>query len=132
MISSEKTRKILEKMAALGIREEDLRESFVRGSGAGGQKINKTSSTVCLTHLPSKMTVRCQESRFQSENRILARRLLLQKIENQILGEKSEERKKIEKIRRQKRRRSRRAKEKMLRDKKNRTEKLNRRKIVLD
>lgn len=105
-------------MLRLGIRESDLIEEFVKGSGAGGQKINKTSVAVSLRHLPTGLMVRCQESRSQALNRFLARRLLADKIEERILGKKSEEEQRREKIRRQKRKRSRRAKEKMLADKK--------------
>ena len=47
------------RMRKLGIREEDLEETFVRGTGAGGQKINKTSSTVVLVHVPTGLEVRC-------------------------------------------------------------------------
>ena len=50
-------------MAALGISEGDLLEKFVRGSGAGGQKINKTSNCVFLKHLPSGVCIKCQMDR---------------------------------------------------------------------
>lgn len=110
-------------MTRLGMEESDLVENFVRGSGAGGQKINKTSVVVMLRHLPSGIAVRCQESRSQALNRFLARRLLVEKLEAKIFGEKSEKQKAIEKIRRQKRRRSRRAREKMLADKRRQGEK---------
>ena len=113
-VSPEKQKQLETKMVHFGIKESDLMEDFVKGSGTGGQKINKTSVAVSLRHLPTGLEVRCQESRSQALNRFLARRLLVEKIENRILGEKSEEQKRIEKIRRQKRKRSRRAKEKML------------------
>jgi peptide chain release factor len=71
------------------IREEDVEESFIRGSGPGGQKINKTSSCVMLKHLPTGIVVRCQESRSQHRNRELARRILRTKIEYIIRGEHS-------------------------------------------
>lgn len=116
-VSPEKQKQLEERMNRLGVRESDLVEEFVRGSGPGGQKINKSSVAVTLRHLPTGLAVRCQESRSQALNRFLARRLLLEKIEAKILGEKSEKQKQIEKTRRQKRRRSRRAKEKMLADK---------------
>ncbi len=111
------------KMNSLGIKEEDLTEKFIRASGKGGQKVNKTSSCVYLKHRPTGVEVKCQKERSQVLNRFLARRILASKVESLILGRKSEERKRIEKIRRQKRRRSRRAKEKMLRFKKMRSEK---------
>ena len=56
------------RMIKLGIREEDLEETFVRGTGSGGQKINKTSSTVVLRHLPTGLEVRCQRERSQTMN----------------------------------------------------------------
>ena len=105
-------------MRRLGVRESDLVEDFVRGSGPGGQKINKTSMAVLLRHPSSGLEVRCQESRSQALNRFLARRLLVEKIEAALLGKKSAAESAREKIRRQKRRRSRRAKDKMLAEKK--------------
>jgi len=113
-VSPEKQKQLEDKMARLGLRESDLVEDFVKGSGAGGQKINKTSMAVFLQHRPSGLSVRCQESRSQALNRFLARRLLCEKREEKILGRQSEERQRHEKIRRQKRKRSKRAKEKML------------------
>ena len=101
-------------MEKLQIRESDLEEHFIRGSGSGGQKINKTSSCVQLTHRPSNSEIRCQKTRSQADNRYWARRELCNRIEEQLLGEKSAKQQAIEKIRRQKRRRSRRAKARML------------------
>lgn len=69
------------RMASLNLREEDLEESFIRGTGAGGQKINKTSSTVQLKHVPSGIEVRCQRVRQQSANRIWARMELCERFE---------------------------------------------------
>jgi protein subunit release factor B len=60
---------ILERLAALGISLADVEERFIRGSGPGGQKINKTSSTVCLRHRPTGLEVRCQRERSQAANR---------------------------------------------------------------
>ncbi|RMG41247.1 MAG: peptide chain release factor-like protein [Candidatus Dadabacteria bacterium] len=119
-VSPEKEWELLERMAKLGIREEDIEEKFIRGAGSGGQKINKTSSCVQLTHVPSGIEVRCQSERSQALNRFLARRRLCEKVAELIEGEKSKRQQEIEKIRRQKRRRSRRAKEKMLDEKKHR------------
>lgn len=62
-----------ERMKRCRILEKDLEERFVLGSGAGGQKINKTSSCVYLKHLPSGVEVSCQETRFRERNREIAR-----------------------------------------------------------
>jgi protein subunit release factor B len=101
-------------MERLGIQESDIVERFVRSSGHGGQNVNKVATCVYLKHLPTGIEVKCQRERHQAVNRFFARRLLVQKIENMILGRASEEQQRIERIRRQKRRRSRRAQEKVL------------------
>jgi len=111
------------KMERLGIRETDIVEKFIHGSGKGGQKINKTASAVYLKHLPTGFEVKCQASRSQILNRFLARRILDEKIEAKVLGKQTEEWQRVEKIRRQKRRRSRRAKNKMLAEKREQSEK---------
>jgi protein subunit release factor B len=113
-VSSEKERALLERMASLGVAESDLRETFVRSSGPGGQKVNKTSSCVQLVHIPTGLSVKCQRERSQALNRFLARRLLLDRIEKLQRGVVEAEKDRLEKIRRQKRKRSKRAKEKML------------------
>jgi protein subunit release factor B len=116
-VSPQKDQELAERMAKLGVREADIDESFVRGSGPGGQHVNKTSTCVMLVHGPTGISVRCQASRSQGLNRFYARRLLLDKIERVQLGKASAAQQAAEKIRRQKRRRSRRAKAKMLDDK---------------
>ncbi len=116
-ISPEKEKALADRMAALGIREADLDEMFVRGSGAGGQKVNKTSSCVVLRHRPSGIEVRCQRERSQVMNRFLARRELCERIDERRRGAASARQQAIEKLRRQKRRRSRRQKARMLDDK---------------
>jgi protein subunit release factor B len=122
-ISQEKEAALRERMERLGVREEEFRETFIRSSGPGGQKVNKTSSCVFLVHLPTGLSVKCQQERSQTLNRFLARRLLLDRIERLRTGLVSAERMRIEKIRRQKRRRSRRAQEKTLEAKHIQTEK---------
>lgn len=106
------------KMYALNIYEKDIKESFIRSGGKGGQKVNKTSTCVYLKHIPTGIEVKCQKERSQALNRYHARVILLKKIEQLIKGKESEERQRIEKIRRQKRKRSRRVKEKILAEKK--------------
>lgn len=119
-VRTEKQEALRLKMDRLGIREQDIVEKFIRGSGKGGQKINKSASCVYLKHLPTGIEVKCQAARSQLLNRFLARRLLAEKIERKILGVQNEEIQRVEKIRRQKRRRSKKAKLKMLDAKKKR------------
>ena len=116
-VSPEKEAALSERMERLGVSENDLRETFVRSSGPGGQNVNKTSTCVCLLHVPTGLSVKCQQERSQALNRFLARRLLLDRIERIRTGTLSAEKKRIEKIRRRKRRRSARAKEKILEQK---------------
>lgn len=70
------------RLASLGASKADVEERFTRGSGPGGQKINKTSSTVWLRHRPTGIEVRCQAERSQSANREKAWRELCAKLEN--------------------------------------------------
>ena len=94
-VSKTKEQALRVKMERLGIRERDLEEKFIRSSGRGGQKVNKTSSCVYLKHRPTGIEVKCQQERSQARNRFLARRILARKIETRILGKLSEERKRI-------------------------------------
>ncbi|XP_026275134.1 mitochondrial translation release factor in rescue isoform X1 [Frankliniella occidentalis] len=73
------------------LQEEDLHEQFVRGSGPGGQSVNKSSNCVLLKHLPSGIVVRCHESRSLDQNRKIARVRLTQLLDNFINGEDSVE-----------------------------------------
>ena len=130
MISPETIEKIKALMAEASVFEEDLEESFIMGGGPGGQKTNKTSSVVRLSHEPSGVAVKVGESRSREDNRWLARRMLAETILEREHKRKSDARQKAEKIRRQKRRRSRRQKQKMLADKHAQSEKKERRKPV--
>lgn len=116
-ISSEKHAELQRRMEALGIVEADLLEKFVRGSGAGGQKINKTSNCVFLKHLPSGVCIKCQMDRSRELNRFLARRELCEQLESVRDGKATAKTQAIEKMRRQKRRRSRRSKQQSVADK---------------
>lgn len=113
-VGPDKAAELAERMEKLGIHEEDLEEKFIRASGPGGQKVNKTSSAVQLKHLPSGLEIKAQGSRSQAMNRYRARKLLCDRLEEKIEGKRSAEQQRIEKIRRQKRKRSKRAKAKML------------------
>lgn len=111
------------RMAALGVREADIEEAFVRSGGHGGQNVNKTSTCVQLLYRPTGIQVKCQTSRHQAQNRSLARKLLLDKIEALQKSWRAAEQARIEKLRRQKRGRSRAAKQRILADKKHRATK---------
>ena len=116
-LSGDRARAISERLAALGIREDDLDESFVHSGGKGGQNVNKVATCVVLVHRPSGMAVKCQRERTQGANRLVARAMLADKIEEQRLGRASARQQEAGRIRRQKRRRSRRSKQRMLADK---------------
>lgn len=122
-ISLDKGKALREKMARLGIREQDIIESFIRSRGPGGQNVNKSSTCVYLKHIPTGIEVKCQKERSQALNRYLARKILASKVEVILLGELSEERQRIEKLRRQKRRRSKAAKLRILEAKRKRAQK---------
>lgn len=109
VISPAKQQALKETLLKLNIREEDVNERFIRSQGAGGQKVNKTSSAVYLKHLPTGIEVKMQKERSQALNRFLAWRLLAEKVEELQFG-KSLHQQQAEKIRKQKNRRLRRAK----------------------
>ncbi len=77
---------IEERFSALGWNIAEVEEAFVRGAGPGGQKINKTSSTVWLRHRPTGVEVRCQRERSQAANRELAWRTLCDRLEERARG----------------------------------------------
>jgi protein subunit release factor B len=116
-INDSKQKQLKAKFEKFNVKESDLEEKFIRSPGKGGQNVNKTSTAVYLKHIPTGIEVKCSRERTQGINRFLARRLLIDKIEERILGEFSQKQKAIEKIRRQKRKLSKRAKEKMLESK---------------
>lgn len=79
--SIDKEKDLEKRMRALHIFEKDIKERFVRSSGPGGQNVNKVSTCVFLEHIPTGLTVKCQEHRSQNQNRFFARLLLVKKIE---------------------------------------------------
>ncbi len=108
-VSEKKNRQLQAKMEEVGLKEEDIEEKFIRASGRGGQKINKTSSSVYLKHVPSGIEVKCMKERSQSINRFLARRELMEKIEAYSGGTTVRD-KRAEKIIKQKAKKKKRAK----------------------
>jgi protein subunit release factor B len=112
-VTRKKQDELEDRMAALGLREKDFQESFIRSSGPGGQRVNKTSSCVYLKHLPTGLEVKMQRERSQALNRYYARKRLCGLLEQEKLGSKSPEALKAEKICKQKQRRTRRSRKKL-------------------
>ncbi len=111
------------KMLALGVREEDIVENFIRSSGPGGQNVNKTATCVYLKHLPTGLEVKCQSQRYQMLNRNLARHILLSKIENRIKHDLLQKQSLKAKIMRSARKKPKRIKLKILEHKRRHSEK---------
>ena len=111
---------ILSRLAALGTSPAEVDERFVRGSGPGGQKINKTSSTVWLRHRPTGTEVRCQAERSQAANRERAWRELCERLEGRVRAAGAAAEQERERARRRGRQKSRRQKVNMILAKKHR------------
>ncbi|HVU24795.1 MAG TPA: peptide chain release factor-like protein [Opitutus sp.] len=116
-----------ERLARLGWRAEEVDERFVRGSGPGGQKINKTSSTVWLRHRPTGVEVRCQAERSQAANREAAWAELCGRLEARAREAASVAEQARETERRRKRQKSRAQKVRMIESKKRRAKTKSRR-----
>ena len=108
------------RLTALGVRSADVDERFVRGTGPGGQKINKTSSTVGLRHRPTGVEVRCQRERSQAANRELAWIELCGKLEQRLRDARAAVQQENEADRRRHRQKSRGQKVRMIQSKKHR------------
>jgi protein subunit release factor B len=106
-VTERKKAELEQRMQKCNLFEKDIEEKFVRSGGAGGQKVNKSSTCVHLKHIPSGLAVKIQKSRSQGLNRYYARKRMCELLENKLLGKKSPEAKRIEKIRKQKDRRRR-------------------------
>lgn len=85
-VTPRKLQELAARMAELGVQDRDLEESFVRGSGKGGQKTNKTNNCVCLVHRPSGIVVKCRREREREVNRYLARRALCDELDHRLNG----------------------------------------------
>jgi len=108
-VTPEKEKELKNRMTACGLCERDLEESFVRASGPGGQKTNKSATAVHIIHKPSGITVKAQTARSQALNRFYARRRLCELLERDLQGQDSVEAKEWAKLKKQKARRHRRS-----------------------
>ncbi len=113
---------IADRLARAGIREEDLREQFTRSGGHGGQNVNKVSTCVVLTHLPTGLMVRCETERTQARNREIARIRLIDRLQQRERDLKSARRDAAERAMRQKRRPSKAARRRNVESKRHRGE----------
>ncbi|NGX60685.1 MAG: Peptide chain release factor 1 [Chlamydiae bacterium] len=107
-VSKEKQEQLQKRLADLGVEEKTLLEKFILGSGRGGQKLNKTASTVYLKHLPTGIEVKCGKDRSRELNRFLARRELCERLEKSLHGTPTKREREQDKIRKQKARQARR------------------------
>ena len=109
---AKKIKALEKKMEALSIHRGDLEEKFVKSSGRGGQKVNKTSSAVFIRHRPTGLSVKVGKHRSQNLNRFLALRQLVDNIEALKSGGSSKKDRERERIRKQKARRKRKSRAK--------------------
>ncbi len=121
-VSSAKEQALERRLQALGIREQDLVERFLRSRGPGGQNVNKVETGVYLRHIPSGIEVKMQQERSQALNRYRARQVLADRFEAAVLRRRTEKQAMIDRLRKQKRKRSKRAQEKVLAAKRRRAE----------
>ena len=115
-VTEKKAEALAARMAALGVREADLEEQFVRSSGPGGQHVNRSATCVQLKHLPSGTEVKMQRERSQPLNRYHARKRLCELLEEEQAraeGKAGPRERKAAKLAKQKARRKRRARKKV-------------------
>jgi protein subunit release factor B len=108
-VQPQKIEALRQRIARLGLDLSAIEETFVRGGGKGGQKINKTANAVVLRYPPLDLVIKCQRERQRSVNRFLALRELVDKIEMRLVPETSARLSEQDRIRKQKDRRRRRA-----------------------
>ena len=107
-VTERKIQELARRMHKCDPLESDIEEKFVRSSGPGGQKVNKSSTCVHLKHIRSGLAVKVQKSRSQGLNRYYARKQMCELLENKLHGKESPAAQRKEKIRKQKDRRRRR------------------------
>lgn len=105
----DKIRALEKKMDSLGIYKKDILEKFIKSSGRGGQKVNKSSSAVFLTHIPTQVSIKVGKYRSQHLNRFMALRSLVEKIEQLKSGIPDATTQKIARVKKQKQRRRKKA-----------------------
>ena len=110
-VTARKAAELEQRMKKCKLCEKDIEEKFVRSSGPGGQKVNKSSTCVHITHHPSGLAVKMQKSRTQKLNRYYARKRLCELLENKLHGKESPEAQRVSRIRKQKDRKRRRGRE---------------------
>jgi len=110
----EKIEALEKKMADLGIRKQDIEFKFIKASGKGGQKVNKSSVAVFVKHAVTGFFVKYGKERSQHLNKFFALRLLVQKIEDKMYGKDDRELKRVAKLKKQKQRRKRRTRKKLV------------------
>lgn len=101
------------KLAELGIRKNDLEEKFIKASGRGGQKVNKSSSAVFIRHRETGLSVKVGKHRSLHLNRFVALRALAEKIQALRSGEDPAQSDALRKIQKQKRRRRQKTRKKL-------------------
>ena len=105
------------RLLKLGIREDDLTETFIRSGGKGGQNVNKVSTAVRLKHIPTGTYVKCMEARSQYLNRVRVREIFAEQLEEKKKKKRLAARAEYEKIRKQKAGRPKSIKKQILKDK---------------
>ena len=101
-VTGAKLKALLGRIARLKIDVDLIEETFARGGGKGGQKVNKTANAVRLSYAPLGLVIRCHRERKRSVNRFLALRELVDRVEMAASPGTSERVKGFERIRRRK------------------------------
>ena len=102
IVNQSKIANLEERLAAMRVKPQDYKEVFTTGGGKGGQKVNKTSSRVQLTYLPTGKVFYCQKDRNLTVNRFLAKRMMCEYLEKELLNQKSKSEIKNLKLKKQK------------------------------